>query len=257
MKIGIIGGGAMGGAFARGLLKSSQFSPDEIIISDPVTSHLQDLKNEGVEITSSNKEPAEKADFLVVAVKPWLVGEVISEIRNVINPEKTEICFIVAGIKAKTLMEMFDGYNPAKISIAIPNTAMALGESMTFIVPVNGKPVIANDLFGLMGKVMIIEERLLPGATALASCGLAYAMRYVRAACEGGVELGFKAAMAQEIITQTLAGVVALLRQDGSHPETEIDKVTTPGGITIRGLNEMERNGFTNAVIQGLKASVS
>ncbi|MDE7407422.1 MAG: pyrroline-5-carboxylate reductase, partial [Muribaculaceae bacterium] len=138
----------------------------------------------------------------------------------------------------------------------MPNTAMVLRQSMTFIVEANGTAVEATRLFSHLGSVFTIPERLLPGATALASCGIAYAMRYVRAATEGGVELGFKASEAQAIIAQTLKGAVALLGVEGAHPETEIDKVTTPGGLTIRGLNAMEHNGFTSAVIAGLKASL-
>ena len=112
-----------------------------------------------------------------------------------------------------------------------------------------------SEIFSRMGKVMVVEERLMGAGTALASCGIAYVMRYVRAATEGGVELGMYARDAQRIVEQTLQGAVALLRANQSHPEQEIDKVTTPGGITIRGLNAMEQAGFTNSVIQGLKAS--
>ncbi|WP_303037550.1 pyrroline-5-carboxylate reductase dimerization domain-containing protein, partial [uncultured Duncaniella sp.] len=92
-------------------------------------------------------------------------------------------------------------------------------------------------------------------ATSIASCGIAYALRYIRAAMEGSVELGIRAPLAQEMIVQTLIGAASLLQEPGTHPETEIDKVTTPGGLTIRGLNAMEHSGFTSAVINGLKAS--
>lgn len=254
MKLSIIGGGAMGGALARGLINTNHVSPKDIIISDPVTSHLTDLQEKGVKIISANKEAAKDADFVVVAVKPWLISEVISDIAPAINIHKSEVCCIVAGIKAADIYNMFKANVPDKLSIAIPNTAMAVAESMTFVVSVNGKPDIAMTVFGYLGKAMEIEERLLPAATALASCGIAFAMRYVRASCEGGVELGFKASQAKDIVCQTLTGAVALLSNPDSHPEVEIDKVTTPGGITIKGLNAMERFGFTTAVIEGLKA---
>jgi pyrroline-5-carboxylate reductase len=105
-----------------------------------------------------------------------------------------------------------------------------------------------------MGQTIITEERLLGAGTTLASCGIAYAMRYVRAASEGGVELGFKAGEAQKIVMQTMRGAVELLQATGMHPEAAIDLVTTPGGVTIKGLNEMEHAGFTSSVIRGLKA---
>ena len=112
-----------------------------------------------------------------------------------------------------------------------------------------------SELFGQVGDVMMIEERQMGACTALSSCGIAYVMRYIRAATEGGVELGLYPDQASRIMLQTMAGAVALLKATGHHPEVEIDRVTTPGGITIKGLNAMEANGFTNAVIAGIKAS--
>ena len=113
-----------------------------------------------------------------------------------------------------------------------------------------------EQLFGQVGQCILTEERLLAAGTTLASCGIAYAMRYVRASVEGGVEIGFRADDALQIVLQTVKGAVSLLQATGHHPETEIDKVTTPGGVTIKGLNEMERAGFTSAVIRGLKAGM-
>jgi pyrroline-5-carboxylate reductase len=114
---------------------------------------------------------------------------------------------------------------------------------------------MVKTVFDAMGQSAVIEERQMTAATALCSCGIAFAMRYVRAATEGGVELGIYAHQAKDYVLQTLRGAVELLEATGNHPEAEIDRVTTPGGITIRGLNAMEAHGFTNAVIQGLKAS--
>ena len=112
-------------------------------------------------------------------------------------------------------------------------------------------------MYGSMGEVLVVDEQHLAAGTTLASCGIAYAMRYVRAASEGGVEIGFKADDAKNIVLQTIKGAVELLQATGEHPEAAIDKVTTPGGVTIRGLNEMEHAGFTSAVIRGLKAGLS
>ena len=111
-------------------------------------------------------------------------------------------------------------------------------------------------VFKELGDAMLVDERLMNAGMALASCGIAYVMRYIRAATEAGVELGFYAHDAQRIMMQTMKGAVALLAEGGQHPEAEIDKVTTPGGLTIRGLNAMEEAGFTQSVIKGLRASV-
>ncbi|MCH5226342.1 MAG: NAD(P)-binding domain-containing protein [Muribaculaceae bacterium] len=255
-KIAIIGGGAMGGALARGLLEYGKINPSMLTVANPHTEKLDDLKSKGVNITKSNIEACSGAEIIIIAVKPWKVNEVIKEILLQIDEEKTEISLIVAGIPGKDILLMFEDHIPNNISISMPNTAMSAGASMTFITPLNGKPILAETIFENLGKVKIIEERLLPAATALASCGIAYAMRYVRAATEGGVELGFRASEAKEIIVQTIEGATALLNFPDSHPESEIDKVTTPGGLTIKGLNTMEKYGFTTSVIEGLKASV-
>ncbi|MBQ1702078.1 MAG: pyrroline-5-carboxylate reductase, partial [Prevotella sp.] len=143
--------------------------------------------------------------------------------------------------------------------LVIPNIAIAELQSMTFIVPVGATSAQCDTIkriFDNMGESIITEERLLGAGTTLASCGIAYAMRYVRAAVEGGVELGFKAKDSEKIVLQTVKGAVELLQATGEHPEAAIDKVTTPGGVTIRGLNEMEHAGFTSAVIRGLKAAL-
>ena len=103
---------------------------------------------------------------------------------------------------------------------------------------------------------LLVEERLMNAGLVLASCGIAYALRYIRANTQGGVLLGFTPADAQRIVAQTMKGAASLLSVDHSHPEAEIDKVTTPAGLTIRGLNAMERNGFTTAIIEGLMASI-
>ena len=151
-----------------------------------------------------------------------------------------------------------DGGKLIPTFLVIPNIAIAQLESMTFIAPAMAVEQqhtdVVKDLFDAMGKSIITDEQHLGAGTTLASCGIAYAMRYIRAASEGGVELGFKADEAKQIVMQTMKGAVTLLEATGLHPEAAIDLVTTPGGVTIKGLNEMEHNGFTSSVIKGLKA---
>lgn len=254
MKISIIGGGAMGTALAKGLIDSGALKPGQITIANPHLDKLLPLNEEGVVITASNIEAARNSDVVVLAVKPWVVESVIRELENDASVELKNVAVIVAGISADCLLGMFAG-KPQNLSIVMPNTAMKVRQSMTFIVPVVGTTETVASLFSHVGRIGIIEERQIEAATALASCGIAYAMRYVRASVEGGVEMGLKASEAQEMVIQTLKGAAALLEQPGAHPESEIDKVTTPGGITIKGLNTMEKYGFSSAVIEGLKAS--
>ncbi len=256
MKIAIIGAGAMGGAIADGLLKSQFVAPGELIVSNPSPEKLEHFSDMGAETTHNNAEAAEKADVIILAVKPWLVQSVLIEVRDLLTSDKMLIS-VAAGIDRNDLLKWAG--DECALLMAIPNIAAAQCQSMTFLFSVNVNPEdeeFAKQLFDSIGKTCLCNEMQLQAGMALASCGIAYAFRYIRAASEGGVELGFKAHQAQEIVMQTLKGAVGLLETEGLHPEEAIDRVTTPGGITIRGLNAMEQAGFTNAVIQGLKASV-
>jgi pyrroline-5-carboxylate reductase len=140
----------------------------------------------------------------------------------------------------------------------MPNTAIAIQQSMTCICSKNAtneQVEYVNELFGKLGKVVTIDEKLMEAATILGACGIAYALRFIRANIQGGIEIGFDAATANLIASQTIKGSAELLIQTGRHPEQEIDKVTTPKGCTIAGLNEMEHRGFSSSLIRGVVAS--
>lgn len=261
-KIAIIGAGNMGGAIARGILGGKLSGEYEVRLSNPSAGKLERIKAEfpSAVTTVSNVEAVVGAEIVILAVKPWLVKQVIDEISTSIDVEEVTIVSLAAGISVDDICDMFDNSLQAAYSVAraMPNTAIAVGESMTFVCgdrAAKYKIDELNMIFGSMGHSAVIAERMMGGAMALCSCGIAYAMRYVRAATEGAVELGLYPDAAKEYIFQTIRGAVALLESTGANPEVEIDKVTTPGGVTIKGLNAMERNGFTTAVIEGLKAS--
>ena len=262
MKISVIGAGAMGGAMVEGFVMCGMLAASDITVSAPHEATLERFKSLGVNVTTDNKAAIVAGDVVFVVVKPWLAEQVIGEIRPAIDYSRQTIVSVMAGVSGSQLKEWLggtDGKLP-RLFIVIPNIAIAVKSSMTFIVPVNADEeatAAMAALFDSTGLQMVTEERLLGAVTTLASCGIAYAMRYVRASTEGGVELGFKAHDAQRIVMQTMKGAVDLLQANGSHPEVEIDKVTTPGGMTIRGLNEMEHAGFTSSVIRGLKAGMS
>ena len=261
MKIAIIGAGAMGGAFAEGLLASPDFKAEDLTIANPHEEKLLSFATRGASVTTSNTAAIKDADVVVLAVKPWVVPDVVDEIMDTLDYRRQTIVSFAASVNGNQLRKLFerDGRLP-RIFEACPNIAIAECQSMTFLVPVEVDDETTKKierLFNLLGQTMTVDERALPAGTALAGCGIAYVMRFVRAATEGGVELGFKADVAKDIILQTMKGAVALLQQTGLHPEAAIDKVTTPGGLTIRGLNTMEENGFTHAVIAGLKASAA
>ena len=261
MKVAIIGAGNMGGAIARGLVKSSGFNPGDITLANPHPAKLEAVAAEapGINITTDNKVAIKGADVIVLAVKPWILPGVLDEIAPHVAFREQSIVSLAAGITLADISAQLHRYSSDRtIFRVIPNTAMSVGESMTFISHENApenKIACVLDIFNRLGSTAVIEERLMGAATALCSCGIAYAMRYVRASVEGAVELGLYPDAARDYTLATLRGAVALLEATGNNPEVEIDKVTTPGGITIKGLNAMEANGFTTAVIEGLKAS--
>jgi len=254
-RIAIIGGGNLGTAIAEGLLKSKFSKPSEIIITKRNTATLYPLKEKGIEVTSDNAAAVKKADVIILAVKPFQVSDVLNGAKKELTDKKLLIS-VVTGV---TISEMDESIKK-KIPLfrAMPNTAIAIQESMTCICSQHASPIeikYVNDLFSKLGKVVTIDEKLMEAATILAACGTAYAMRYIRANIQGGIEIGFDAAIASLISAQTVKGAAELLLQKGTHPEQEIDKVTTPKGCTIAGLNEMEHRGFSSSLIRGVVAS--
>jgi len=254
-KIAIIGVGNMGGAIAAGLLNSGFVPASDISVSDRKEKTLQKMEKLGVATFQDNLEASRDAEVIIVAVKPYHIESVMKDLKTILTPDKIFIS-IVAGVGINELGEMAG--NELPIFRVMPNTAIALQESLTCI-SANGNTDphkhYVVELFDKLGKTVEIPEELMAAATVLSSCGIAYALRYIRAAMQGGIEIGFGAEMAQFITAQTVKGATELVLQSGNHPEREIDKVTTPMGVTITGLNEMEHKGFSSSLIQGVLAS--
>ena len=258
MKITIIGAGSIGGAVAFGLKKAGL---TDLTVTARHRKTLEKFEAAGIktvlcgkETALSNKEAAEGADIVIFAVKPWQMEAVMKETLAGGPAEGRITVSMAPGVTPEQLL----GWAPEGEAIAyvIPNTAAEVGESMTFISAVSASPAqikTLEELFGRIGGVLTVAPDKLRAGVALASCGIAYALRYIRAASEGGVELGFFAEDSAAVVAQTVKGAAAILKAHGSHPEQEIDKVTTPGGMTIKGLNAMEEAGFTTSVIKGLK----
>lgn len=244
------------------MARGSKVATSDIYVSNPSTAKLEALKSEYPEIntTTNNCEAAAVADLVILAVKPWKVEQVIDELKPHLDYKRQAVASMVGGLDLWQLGRWLDKGDedlPATY-IIIPNTAIATMSSMTFIA--SARTTAEQDaelveIFSELGMAMLVEEGLIPAGTSLASCGIAYALRYIRAAMEGGVELGLRADDAKRIVMQTLRGAVDILEANDSHPEAEIDRVTTPGGLTIKGLNAMEAAGFTHSVIEGLRAS--
>jgi pyrroline-5-carboxylate reductase len=254
-KITIIGGGNMGSAIAFGLMQSKQINPSAITVTDKYPHQLKKLQEQGINTSVDNFEAAKNADIIILAVKPYQAVSVIDEIKPALLSSQLLIS-LVAGFGLDKLEEVTE--SKAQIFRIMPNTAIAIQESMTLISTHVKSEELRNrvvHIFDQLGKALIISEDLMSAATVLASCGIAFALRYMRAAMQGGIEMGFSSEMAQFITAQTVKGATGLILESGRHPEQEIDKVTTPRGITITGLNEMEHQGFSSSLIQGLIAS--
>jgi pyrroline-5-carboxylate reductase len=253
--IAIIGGGNLGTAIAEGLLKSKFSKASGIIITKRNTATLKPLKEKGVDVTDDNNNAVKKADVVILAVKPFQVSEVLNAVKKDFAAGKMLIS-VVTGVTMADMQDIIK--KDIAVFRAMPNTAIAIQESMTCICSNNASKADAeyvNSLFKTLGKVVSIDEKLMEASTILGACGTAYAMRYIRASIQGGIEIGFDATTASLIAAQTVKGAAELLLQKGTHPEQEIDKVTTPKGCTIAGLNEMEHRGFSSSLIRGIVAS--
>jgi len=255
-KISIIGGGNLGSAIAEGLISSGFINPSDIMVTRRNTVFLAALSEKGVHVSSDNKEAVRFGDVVILAVKPFQVQEIISSIKDELVEGNHVLASVVTGVFMKDLQEL----TGKKISIfrAMPNTAIAIQQSMTCICHQNATTEqieFVKAMFNQLGKSVTIDEKLMDASTVLGACGTAYAMRYIRANIQGGIEIGFDAATAALIAAQTVKGAAELLLQRHTHPEQEIDKVTTPKGCTIAGLNEMEHQGFSSSLIKGIVAS--
>jgi pyrroline-5-carboxylate reductase len=251
-KITIIGGGNIGTAILKGLVLSGEVSNEQFTLTRRHTDALKVYVDQGVKITNNNVEAIKDADVIILTILAGQVKGVLEEIAGAI-PKKAILVSVATGSTIAQIKEIIGNYNP--VILVMPNTAIAICESMTCL---SSDDIDQDALkkvqtyFDLCGKTMIIPETLMPGATILAACGVAFFMRYIRAASQGGIQVGFHAEEAQIIAAQTARGASKLMLFTGNHPEREIDKVTTPMGCTIAGLNEMEHNGLSSALIKGI-----
>ncbi|MHA4812090.1 pyrroline-5-carboxylate reductase [Flavitalea flava] len=254
-KIAIIGGGNLGTAIAEGLILSGFVQPQQILITKRNIQTLNELERKGVLVSDKNEEAVRYADLVILAVKPFQVNDILRSLKDEFRDNQVLVS-VVTGVSIEHIASCLDKKVP--IVRAMPNTAIAIQESMTCIAARNvneDQLQYVHEVFSQLGKAVKIEEKLMDAATVLGACGTAFAMRYIRANIQGGIEIGFDAATANLIAAQTVKGAAELLLKKGTHPEQEIDKVTTPKGCTIAGLNEMEHQGFSSSLIKGLVAS--
>lgn len=252
-KISIIGCGNIGSAIALGIVKSNKYKPSEIVLTRRKVDNLKEFAKDGFTTTSENKKAVKETKLIILTVTPQQLNSVIEDIKTVLNPKIHKILSVVSGASIKQIKNHI-GIDMPVVRV-MPNTAIAIQESMTCICAEekdNHVVVQAKEIFNSVGKTIQIQEELMGAATALCACGTAFFLRAVRAASQGGIEIGFHSNEALEMAAQTAKGAASILLKEGKHPEREIDKVTTPQGITISGLNQMEHNGFSSSLIKGI-----
>ena len=253
MKVHIIGGGNLGVSIALGL---SRFSKDnQITITRRNTASILYLEELGVTVSTDNKYQIQEADIVILTIKPYQVSTVFAEILPVISNKI--IASAVSGLSIENLQIKIGDSNSA-IRI-MPNIAAQFGASATCIAfnekhAAQAQNVVA--LFQELGTAPIIDEKLMDAATVLAASGTAFALRYIRASMQAGIEIGFDWQTALAISAQTVKGAAEMIMEEQIHPEQLIDRVTTPQGCTIAGLNEMETHGFSSSLVRGIKAAL-
>jgi pyrroline-5-carboxylate reductase len=255
-RIAIIGGGNLGAAIAEGLVKSSFVSADKITVTRRNVEAIHHLRTLGVSVTSDNASAIQSSEVIIVALKPYNVREVLADLKKNFDAKQHVIISVVTGVLLKDLSDIISHGVP--IFRAMPNTAIAIQESVTCLCHAGATDEQVNyvtSLFDQLGVSIAIDEKLMDAATVLGACGIAYALRFIRASTQGGIQIGFDARTANLIAAQTVKGAAELLLKLNRHPEEEIDKVTTPKGCTIVGLNEMEHQGFSSSLIKGISAS--
>ncbi|QBQ40028.1 pyrroline-5-carboxylate reductase [Sphingobacterium psychroaquaticum] len=254
-KITIIGSGNIGLSLAKGLVKSALFTADKITLTRRNIQALQEEAEAGFNVSDNNPLAVRTADIIVLAILPQQLRKIMEEIKEDVRPDQV-IVSVVSGVSCADVKAVLGDH--LQVVRAMPNTAIAIGQSMTCIATDDAQVEAVAQverLFEAVGAVVVIQEDLMTSATALCACGIAFFLRAIRAASQGGVEIGFHAHDALKMAVQTAKGAADLLLQTQNHPEGEIDKVTSPKGCTIAGLNEMEHNGFSSAFIKGIKLS--
>ncbi|MDR1582417.1 MAG: pyrroline-5-carboxylate reductase [Prevotellaceae bacterium] len=262
MKITVIGAGNIGGAIVEGSLRQEVLTVNDIVISDPHPNVKEKFISKDIDVNhvNDNTGAVEGVDLVIVAVKPWLVEKVMNEISGVLDRSKQAVVSIAAGVTFAQIRQYLsvDEKGEAEIYRVIPNTAISLGKSVSFIARYNTSAQHdeqVHTLFEALGEIFYVPEHEMTACTALSSAGIAYALRYIDAAMQGGEALGLDKNLSLQIVMKTIDGALALLETNGTSPQTEIDRVTTPGGVTLKGLDKMENGGFSQSVINGLLAT--
>jgi pyrroline-5-carboxylate reductase len=255
-QLAVLGAGNIGLAIAHGLVRAAQYRPNQIILTRRNVDPLEALGAEGFQIQTDNRDAVRRAETVIFAVQPQQLDALLTEVADDLDPARHALVSVVSGASVGAITDQIGKALP--VVRAMPNVAIAVGRSMTCLAAAHrDEPVLetARQIFDTLGTTLVIDEEQMIPATALCACGVAFFLRAVRAASQGGIEIGFHPEDALAMAAQTALGAAALMLEMGRHPEREIDTVTTPRGCTISGLNELEHRGFSSAMIKGILTS--
>ncbi|MCT4616355.1 MAG: pyrroline-5-carboxylate reductase [Marinifilaceae bacterium] len=253
-KIAIIGCGNLGKSILNGLVDANIVPVDNIIATK--RSVTEECIKDGIRYSSNNEKAIQDSDIIIMALKPYNILLELESLKQHFDPKRHILISVASGVSIGDFEEVVGHELP--LFRVMPNTSADVGMSMSCISTNTENDEIiklVESCFNAIGSTIVIDERLMDSATVLGACGIAYVLRFMRAMTQGGIQIGFDAKTANKIVTQTVKGAAELLIQRNQHPEYEIDKVTTPKGCTIAGLNEMEHNGFSSALIKGITKS--
>jgi pyrroline-5-carboxylate reductase len=255
-SVAILGAGNLGRALAHGWTARGTYRHACVRLTRRRPEKLFDMAELGHPVSADNVETVSRSDLVVIAVQPQQIDGLLDEISEVLDPARHRLISLVSGVSIARIRQRVGPTIP--VVRAMPNMAVSIGESMTCLASdEHGEEALeeARKLFNLVGRTLVIAEEMVVPATALCACGVAFFLRAVRAASQGGIEIGFHPEEALILAAQTARGAASLLLDEQRHPESEIDRVTTPRGCTIAGLNEMEHQGFSSALIKGILLS--
>ncbi|MGR3303579.1 MAG: pyrroline-5-carboxylate reductase [Candidatus Scalindua sp.] len=256
-KIGFIGGGKMGEALIKGVLRAKLSSADKIIASDVDKKRCQILEEEtGIKTTQENKKVTSASDVIILAIKPNVMGDILEELKNDITP-KHLIVSIAAGIPL-SFIESFLNKDGRAIRV-MPNTPCLVGETAAGYAL--GKNATRNDgelvgqLLNAVGKSFLLDEKHLDAVTGLSGSGPAFIYMVIEALADGGVKMGLPRDVSITLAAQTAFGAAKMVLESDMHIGQLRDFVTSPGGTTIEGLHALEKGGIRNALINAVEVA--
>ncbi len=254
----VVGGGRMGEALISGLLSAKTFTTSGVVVVEPDAARRATLlASHGVRCVAQASEALAGAATVLLAVKPQLMDTVVSDLSADV-PAGALVISIAAGITCARLESLLpEGTAVVRV---MPNTPALVGQGMAVVsggATATAEQVEAvRDLFGAVGKAVVLDERFQDAATAISGSGPAYVAIFVDALARAGVRQGLPRDVAQQLAVQTLRGTAELLERTGQHPEQLADAVASPGGTTIAAIEQLEAGGFRSSVGNAVAAAV-